>query len=247
MIQNGSGVVGLNKLGTGTITLAGASANTFTGLTTVSAGTLALGKTAGVNAIGSNVIVGDGSGTDTLKLINSNQIPDAGNVTFFTGGVLDLNGQSETINGLASNTAGDGTVTSGVAGAATLGVGSSNANSTFGGLIQDGSGTVALAKSGTGNFTVSGANTYTGGTTLNAGGLKVTNSAALGPAGAPLALNGGTFDLAIDTSINAYTTLVGNGTLVTIISDRATAGAGITHTLGNLSIRRVPHAGHHGR
>src|SRR5437868_7763939 len=48
-----SGTGGLTKSGAGILTLNGTTANTYTGLTTVSAGELDLGKTANVNANGS--------------------------------------------------------------------------------------------------------------------------------------------------------------------------------------------------
>jgi autotransporter-associated beta strand protein len=75
-----------------------------------------------------------------------------------------------------------------------------------------------------------------GGTaTITAGTLKLGHASALGTTAALLALNGGTLDLAIDTSVNAHPTTVGGNT--TIQSDKATASsAGITHTLGTLSM-----------
>ena len=148
------------------LTLSGTSANTYTGTTTVSAGILALSKTAGVNALAGNLTIGDGTGTDTVKLTAANQIPDTSNVTFFTGGVLDLNGNSDSVNSLASNIGGDGTVTSGVAGSVTFGVGAGNSSFSFSGLIQDGNGTLSLNKLGTGTFTLNSVYTYSGNTTV---------------------------------------------------------------------------------
>lgn len=57
----------LTKSGAGTLTLSGSTANTHTGDTTVNDGLLLLNKTSG-NAVGGNLIVGDGSGTDTVQL-----------------------------------------------------------------------------------------------------------------------------------------------------------------------------------
>ena len=107
----------------------------------------------------------------------------------------------------------------------------------YAGLLQDG-GTrqLALLESGTSTLTISGINTFrTGDCRLSSGTLKLANPAALGAARHTVALNGGTLDLATDTSVNAYNVTVG-GT-ATIVSDTATAAsAGITHTLGTLSI-----------
>ena len=65
--------------------------------------------------------------------------------------------------------------------------------------------------------------------------MRLGSVSALGTTGTTLTLNGGTLDLATDATVNAYNTTVGGST--TINSNRATAAsAGITHTLGTLSI-----------
>ncbi|MCA9267455.1 MAG: autotransporter-associated beta strand repeat-containing protein, partial [Planctomycetales bacterium] len=90
---------GLTKIGAGTLTLGGAGANSYTGTTTVAAGTLALNKTAGVNAI-----AGDGNtGTfdvlvtgGTLRHDSNEQIADSASVNM-SSGAWNLNGQTETV------------------------------------------------------------------------------------------------------------------------------------------------------
>lgn len=74
----------------------------------------------------------------------------------------------------------------------TLAVGGDNGDGTFAGVISNGQAgdTLQLVKVGMGTQTLSGANTYRGGTTVQAGGLQVGSSAALGTG--PLTLNGGT-------------------------------------------------------
>jgi autotransporter-associated beta strand protein len=104
-------------------------------------------------------------------------------------------------------------------------------NSTVNSII---SGTGGVTKTGAGTLLLTNANTFTGATTLSAGTLRATTSAASLGAGA-LSLGGGVLELANDTGLN-----YGRATTVTasaqINSDRLTAGAGVTHTLGTLSI-----------
>ena len=108
----GAGGLTLGTAYTGTATLS--QANTYTGVTTVNGGTLKL--SAAGNAFAGNLVIGDGSGTDTVQLLASNQIPDAAVVTLNTGGVLALGTFNETIgtlqgNGSVTATTGNLTVT----------------------------------------------------------------------------------------------------------------------------------------
>ena len=125
-----SGTGGVTQTASGTLTFS--FANTYTGATTVSAGTLKLGATNGVGA--------------------SSALSVAAPATF------DLASFSDTVGSLA----GAGLITSSVAGAVTLSSGGLNTSTTFSGVIQNGAGTLALTKTGTGTLTLSGANTYTG-------------------------------------------------------------------------------------
>ncbi len=97
----------LYKVGEGTLQLTGTQANVYRGTTRVLQGTLELGKTAGLDAVGGSVVIGDdieASGTKTLRLLAANQIRhldqyDTGVLTVTVGstGVFDLNGFSDTI------------------------------------------------------------------------------------------------------------------------------------------------------
>lgn len=91
-----------------------------------------------------------------------------------------------------------------------------------------------LTKSGTGRLILTGANTFTGAAVVSAGTLRATTSAGALGAGS-LTLGGGTLQLANDTALafSRNATVTANST---ITSDRLTAGAGVTHTLGTLSI-----------
>src|ERR1035438_7978130 len=160
-----------------------------------------------------------------LKLGAANVLPNgssAGNVVIFSvyNGRLDLNGYSDTINGLL----GDGVVTNGSGTACTLTIGGNNAATTFSGTIVNtsGNGALALTKTGTGQITLSGANTYTGITTINAGKLQINADTRLGAApSSPVAnqvtLNNGGIGVGLRVtanttfSANRGITVVGNG------------------------------------
>lgn len=150
-----SGTGGLTKTGSGTLTLDNGT-NSYTGDTTVAVGTLKLGA--------------------------SNVIPDGaakGNVIVTT--TLDLNGFSETINGLS----GAGIVdnkSSILTASSNLTIGGNNTDgNNFSGVIRNSlfntdignSRTLALTKIGTGTQTLSGLNTYEGTTNVNGGTLLV--------------------------------------------------------------------------
>ncbi len=165
------------------------NANTYSGNTTISAG--------------------------TLKLNVANALPHGagkGNVIVSAAGTLDLNGQSPTFNGLT----GTGTVTSGVAGSVTLTLGDADTSATFAGVLQNGSGTVGLTKIGTGTLTLSGtSSTYTGKTIVQAGTLQIgvfnsgsaaiTNAGVAGPLGAPTGANA-TIDMHNGTTLKMGST-----------------------------------------
>jgi autotransporter-associated beta strand protein len=98
-----SGNNDLRKIGTGTLRLTGTLANTYTGTTFIDEGTLALTKTAGINALSGPVIVGDGVGgnnADLLILESGSQIPDVQPVRVNASGLFNLNNQNEAINTL---------------------------------------------------------------------------------------------------------------------------------------------------
>ena len=142
VLSDSSGAAGFTKIGAGTLTLS--AADTYSGNTTISQGTLRLGALE---------VIPDG--------------PGKGNVAL-SGGTLDLGGYSETINGLSGSGTVDNTWTS-----ATLTVGNNNASSTFGGVIQNTANPLTLIKIGSGTLILSGSSTYSGGTTISQGTLQL--------------------------------------------------------------------------
>ena len=79
VIENGTagGTVAIIKTNANNQTFAGTVANTYTGLTTISGGSLILGKVDGVNAIAGNILIDAG----TLLNLTNNQIADTATVT----------------------------------------------------------------------------------------------------------------------------------------------------------------------
>ena len=162
--------------GTGTATLTGQVTGT-NGLTLDNTFGTSITVTLN-NAAENNDYAGDTTiaGTKgTLELGRSNQIANgAGKGNVVNNGTLNLNGFSDTINGLS----GSGTV-DGVSGTATLTLGDGDATASFSGIIQNTAGTHALTKVGTGTQTLTGANTYTGDTTVSGGTLQISGAGSL--------------------------------------------------------------------
>jgi autotransporter-associated beta strand protein len=238
--QNGLGEFSLVKNGVGTQTLAGSSANTYTGLTTVNGGTLELAKSGGSNAVGGHLTIGDGIGTDTVLWSANNMVADAAIITFNPGGVAQINGRNESVGALQS-TGGAGVLDNASAASLTFALGGTQASpnaasgSFSGTLTESGGGSIHLVKNGTGTQIFTSTHSYTGKTTLNGGVLEITsgNENSLGqPAPAPdaLILNGGT--LAV-SGANLTLNDPGRNTLVGIGGGTFSVASGRSLTLAN--------------
>ena len=111
--------------------------------------------------------------TDNTHIANGE---DAGDL-LMAGGTLDMNGKSETINGLSGAT---GIIQNQLeATTSTLTLGDDDSTATFGGTIRDNpgtGGTLALTKIGSGTQTLSGLTTHSGSTTVSQGTLAVGGS-----------------------------------------------------------------------
>jgi autotransporter-associated beta strand protein len=179
------------KLGAGTTTLN--AANTFSGLTTVSAGVLNLTNE---RALQNSAIVTTGSGTVTFN----------GFTTPVLGGLSGATGNLSTIfPGFASTTA--------------LSLSGTAGSFTYGGIISDGAGAMTLTKNGASTQILSGANTYTGATIVNAGTLTL-GSGATGSldSSSTLQMGGGIFNFSRTgtgqaQTVNGLTVSAGNSTV----------------------------------
>ena len=201
-ITTGAGAA-LTKDGAGTVTLGGTTANTYTNITTVNAGTLILNKTASINAIAGDLLIGDGTGTDTVQLGANHQIVDTAVVTIANGGVFNVNGKTETIGGLNSASTGSQVQL----GAGALTVNNSTANSYAGAITGSGS----LTKTGVGRLTLSGASaSYTGATNVNAGIVAISAGNALGT-GAVNVASGGNVEVQGNISVANTFNITGDG------------------------------------
>ena len=159
----------LQQLGASTLILSGT--NSYTGATTVSAGTLKAGSTGALS-------------TSSAFTVNS---------------TLDLGGFNSLIASLGGG--GGGIVTNSGGSAATLTAGGDNTSTTFAGVIQDGASTTALEKSGGGTMTLTGTNSYTGATTIGAGTLALTGTGSIAASTQVNLINSGTtFDISGTTA-----------------------------------------------
>ncbi|MBZ9738665.1 autotransporter-associated beta strand repeat-containing protein [Mesorhizobium sp. CO1-1-4] len=185
-IDNPAGAAtALTKSGTGTWVLQNAG-STYTGVTTISGGVLAVDKLSDgghASSIGqstnlaSNLVIGSGS---TLRYTGAGDTTDRlftlqTGVSFIessgTGAVVFSNTGSAAYTGVGNRT---------------LALGGTNTGlNTMGGAIIDGpGGTTTLAKNDTGTWVLTGNNSFTGNTVINDGNLIIGNGGTSGNAGA---------------------------------------------------------------
>jgi autotransporter-associated beta strand protein len=243
--NSGSGTVALTKTGGGRLFLGGSSANTNTGLTTVSSGLLALQKTSGY-AISGNIAIDSG----TLCVLNPNQIVPTAALDFIgaQAGHFLLYGNTVTIANLNSTSGGNVGNTAGAVGPGngTLIVNNAGDNY-YNGVIYDniagGSGTVALTKTGGGRLFLGGssANTNTGLTTVSNGLLALQKTSGYAISG-NIAIDSGIIcvlnpNQIVPTSAVGFTgaqagALLLYGNTVTVTSLSSTSGGNVGNTAG---------------
>ena len=249
VVANGSGTNGISKTDVGTMNLSGA--NTYSGPTSINAGTLDLGSTTAL-------------GTSSGTTVSSGAVLDLNGITLSSVRPLTLNGTGLTASpaGALTNTGGNASYS----GAITLGSASTITATTSGTLTCSGtvgtgayaltldgvtgsSGTMSgaistptsVTKNGAGTWTLSGTNTYTGNTTVASGTLKLgasTTSLGTGAgitsvtSGAGLDLNGFTLSNAEQLTLNG-TGISSGGALINGSATAATYNGAIT--LGSAS------------
>lgn len=224
-------------LGAGTLSLAGGNlqlANdgglNFGRNTTVTANTLINSDRLSIGAGQTHTLGTLAIGAQTLSIAQgANVNSGTAGVTFGAttlSGAAVLNLGFGTTTTLGAITDAGNTLT--LQGGGTFAQSAAWASGTVGGLT--------LATSYRGTATLNQANTFTGAVTITSGFktlIATSNAGALGAG--TLDLQGGFLDLRNDTGLafNRNTTVNGNST---IIAERTTAGASVTHTLGTLNM-----------
>jgi fibronectin-binding autotransporter adhesin len=194
------------------------------GVTLYDSGTLRL---AGANSFPGGLTVNGGS----VQLANAAAIPSGagrGDVTLDVSGTLNLNGNSQTVNGLYGSGLVDnltGTATY----ILTVGNNSTNSAGNFSGTIQNTSGSVGLTKINTNIFTLNGANNYTGPTLISGGTFIVGSSGNIGST-ARITVNPGAL---LDVSAVPGGFTISSGPLQTLTAGRNTNG-GPADILGSI-------------
>jgi fibronectin-binding autotransporter adhesin len=209
-LSNGNGLstLGLTKVGLGTLTLTGT--NIYTGLTTISGGTLQIGNGGTSGSIVGNVL--DNSnlafnhsdvitfsanilGTGTLSQIGTGTLILIGNNTY-TGGTTINGGTLQIGNGATS-----GSISGNVVDNAFLTFNQSNSFELDGNVTGGG----ALSQIGTGHLFLGGDNTYSGTTTISNGGtLEAATTTGFSPNSAYTVNANSTLD------VNGFSNTVGS-------------------------------------
>lgn len=228
-----SGSSGLEVSGGGTLQTAGTSSNSYSGTTTVDAGTTLVLDKSSATAVPGNLTV---NATGTVQLAQSDQISDSTNVVMLAGATLDLNNFDDAIGGLnltgSTVSTGTGTITLGGdvtsnSDAATsvisgnMDLGGATRTFTVGNnpqLDPDLSITANISGIGAGiisagpnsQLRLSGNNTYDGTTTITAGAIEIASDNALGASSAGTVVNSG-FSLALLGSITVPEPITING------------------------------------
>ncbi|HEY8682982.1 MAG TPA: autotransporter domain-containing protein, partial [Rhodanobacter sp.] len=234
-----AGTHGLNKSDYGTLVLTGA--NTYTGDTTISAGTLQLGNGGSTGSVTGNVTDNGALAFDRSDAVSfGGVISGSGSLTQLGSGTLSLTGVNSytgltTISAGTLALSGNGSIadSSGVLDNGTFDIGNTTSGASI--VSLSGSGAVTLGAQslslsnaadtfsgviagsggltlGGGTETLTGSNSYTGGTTIAAGTLQLGNGGTSGSITGNVADNGAlVFDRSDDVAFAG--TISGTGSL----------------------------------
>jgi fibronectin-binding autotransporter adhesin len=204
-------------------------ADTYSGTTTVNAGTLQVNGTLASSTF--SILGGN------LALGASNRLPTTANVTVNGAGTFSLSSFNQSLSNL--------TLTNGTI------VGNGTLTSANDFALQNGTisvvlaGNVKLNKTGPNTVTLSNANTYSGDTNLSAGTLALSGSGGLGSGNLAFGASGGTLDIsALGSNYTFAKAITGNGAIntgantlmVTGSIAPGTSGPGAINVNGSLSL-----------
>ncbi|MFZ5677586.1 MAG: autotransporter-associated beta strand repeat-containing protein [Pseudomonadota bacterium] len=229
-----SGTGKLTKSGTGTVILTGE--NTYSGGTTIEAGTLQIGDGGTTGSI-----TGDVTNDGTLAFNRSNEltfdgdISGSGRLTKSGAGTLILTGENSHAGGTTidagilqiGNGGTSGSITGNVANEGTLAFNRSD-DIEFDGVIT---GSGGLVKDGGGKLTLTGANYFEGGTEIREGTLQVGDGGTSGQITGNV-INDGTLIFNRSDDIGFGSEISGTGELVKDGAGVLTVWGDITHTGG---------------
>ena len=236
-----TGTTGIEKTDLGTLILTGA--NTYTGGTTVTAGTLQIGAGGTAGSIVGNVFDNGALVFDRSDAVTfAGGISGSGSLTKAGAGTLTLTGAATHSGGTTvsggtlqiGNGGTTGSITGSIVDNAALTFNRSD-DVTFAGGI---SGSGSLTKAGAGTLTLTGTNSYSGGTTISAGTLQIGNGGTSGSIAGDIVDNAAlTFNRS--DAVTYGGAISGTGSLTKTGAGKLTLTGAATHTGGTTIVSGI--------